>query len=79
MYNCGIAMVDKEKLESSQNMKFTIDGSNTIIYDPVALWESIRQPVNEEKDEPQAEKKLKSKSISVTKNNQKNNSDFEEK
>jgi hypothetical protein len=39
-YNCGIALVDKDKLVNST--KFSIDGSNTILYDPLSLWESIR-------------------------------------
>jgi sporulation protein YlmC with PRC-barrel domain len=42
VFNCGIAMVDREKLESSANMKFNIEGLNTIIYDPISMWESIK-------------------------------------
>jgi folate-binding protein YgfZ len=40
--NCGVAMVDKEKLENAVTPKFNIEGLNTIIYDPISLWESIR-------------------------------------
>ena len=35
-------MVDREKLESSPNMKFNIEGLNTIIYDPISMWDSIK-------------------------------------
>jgi len=42
IFNCGIAMVDREKLESSANMKFNIGGLNTIIYDPISMWDSIK-------------------------------------
>jgi folate-binding protein YgfZ len=42
-YNCGIAMIEKEKLESTSVSKFTLDGLNTIIYDPISLWESVRE------------------------------------
>jgi hypothetical protein len=42
LFNCGIAIVEKEKLENATNTKFSIDDMNAIIYDPVSLWESIR-------------------------------------
>ena len=42
-YNCGVAIVDKEKLESASITKFSIEGLNTIIYDPVSLWESAKE------------------------------------
>jgi hypothetical protein len=41
--NCGIAMVDKEALENSVNPKFLIDNMNTVIYDPVSLWETVKE------------------------------------
>jgi hypothetical protein len=47
--NCGIAMVDKTVLEGSN--KFNIDGFNTIIYDPLSLYESIRDLMNKNKSE----------------------------
>ncbi len=46
-YNCGIAMIDKEVLENVNVKKFSIDGANTIIYDPITLWESVRDIKNE--------------------------------
>jgi hypothetical protein len=39
--NCGIAMVDKTMLENSS--KINIEGMNTIIYDPVTLYQTIRE------------------------------------
>jgi folate-binding protein YgfZ len=46
-YNCGIAMIDKEILENLNIKKFTIDGANTIIYDPITLWESVKEIDNQ--------------------------------
>ncbi len=69
IHNCGIAMVDREKLESSSNLKFSLDGLNTIIYDPVSLWESIRgdEKEKEEKINSSLNKKSKPKTILVQK------------
>jgi hypothetical protein len=39
--NCGIAMVDKPALEELKSNRLNIDGMNTVIYDPVSLWESV--------------------------------------
>ena len=36
-------MIDKEKLENLTQAKFNINGINTILYDPISLWESIRE------------------------------------
>ena len=41
-YNCGVAMIEKELLETSKITKFNIEGMNTIVYDPISLWESVR-------------------------------------
>jgi folate-binding protein YgfZ len=46
IYNCGIALIDKEKLEETLNPKFLIDDNNTIIYDPLSIWESVRETEN---------------------------------
>lgn len=37
-------MIEKDKLENSQNPKFSVEGldSNTVLYDPHSLWESIK-------------------------------------
>lgn len=67
IYNCGLAMVDREKLESSSNLKFSLDGLNTIIYDPVLLWESIRGDEKDKEVKSSNNEKSKSKSISVKK------------
>lgn len=42
-YNCGIAMVDKEKLINAVKPEFSIEGQNTILYDPVSVWDSIKE------------------------------------
>lgn len=42
-FNCGIAMIDKEKIISSKNPKFKIDDLNTVIIDPNTLWDSVRE------------------------------------
>jgi len=42
-FNTGIAMIEKEKLENATVPKFTIEGQNTIIYDPISLWQSIKE------------------------------------
>ncbi len=70
IYNCGIAMIDKEKLESSSKVKFSIDGLNTIIYDPISIWESI-------KDEFQIEKSSKTVIKSKTLKPQQNPDSYE--
>lgn len=44
-FNCGIAMIDKEKLENSTVQKFLIENYNTVMYDPITLWESIHELV----------------------------------
>jgi hypothetical protein len=49
-FNCGVAIIDKEKLENIKNPKFNIDGINTVIYDPVSLYESIRE-LNKKREE----------------------------
>jgi hypothetical protein len=40
IHNCGIAMIDKTIVEKSN--KFTLDKLNTVIYDPISIYESIR-------------------------------------
>ena len=56
IFNCGVAMIDREKLESSTSMKFNIDGLNTIIYDPISMWDSIK-PEKESKSVPKKSEK----------------------
>ena len=41
MNNCGLAMVDKTLL--SKSSKLSIEGLNTIVYDPLTLYETIHE------------------------------------
>lgn len=46
-WNCGIAMIDKDLLVNSSNPTFKIGDHKITIYDPVSLWESISNIVEE--------------------------------
>ena len=46
-WNCGIAMIDKDLLVNSSSPAFKIGENKITIYDPISLWESIGNIVEE--------------------------------
>ncbi len=42
-FNCGIAMIEKELLLNNSNPVYSIGEYKVTIYDPVSLWESVRE------------------------------------
>jgi folate-binding protein YgfZ len=45
-HNCGLAIIDKEKIEKSG--KLNIENINTVIYDPLTLYESVREVIKDD-------------------------------
>lgn len=69
-WNCGIAMIDKDLLVNSANPTFKIGENKITIYDPISLWESISNIVEENN-----KKSLETKEEEIDKAAQYNNPD----
>ena len=40
LFNCGLCLIDTEKLNMINQSKFNIEGLNIVFYDPVELWKT---------------------------------------
>jgi len=40
LFNCGLCIIDSDKLETISQSKFNIEGWNVVFFDPINLWKT---------------------------------------